>query len=118
TAGESGQSAPAGEMWSVVTESPSITRQRAPAMSSTVPGSREMPSKYGGRRTYVDDGSQAKSSSGGVSSACQRSSPVKTSPYVLRYIAPSTDEAIVASTSAGEGQMSCRYTGPSSPSPS
>jgi hypothetical protein len=37
--------APAGEMWSVVTESPTETRQRAPATSSTVPASRAMPSK-------------------------------------------------------------------------
>src|SRR5581483_3281714 len=50
-AGESGLIEPAGEMWSVVTESPSETRQRAPEMSPTVPGSRDMASKYGGLRT-------------------------------------------------------------------
>ena len=58
-AGESGRIEPAGEMWSVVTESPSMTRQRAPSMSSTVPGSRVMPWKYGGSRTYVESGSQS-----------------------------------------------------------
>ena len=50
-AGLSGLIAPAGEMWSVVTLSPTMTRQRAPATSSTVPGSGDMPSKYGGWRT-------------------------------------------------------------------
>ena len=43
--------APAGEMWSVVTESPSLASTRAPWMSLTGAGSSGMPSKYGGRRT-------------------------------------------------------------------
>ena len=43
--------APAGEMWSVVTESPSMASVRAPWMSSTGAGSAGMPSKYGGLRT-------------------------------------------------------------------
>jgi len=42
---------PAGEMWSVVTESPSIASTRAPAMSVIGAGSAGIPSKYGGRRT-------------------------------------------------------------------
>ena len=50
-AGESVLIAPAGEMWSVVTESPSLASTRAPAMSVTGAGSRAMPSKYGGLRT-------------------------------------------------------------------
>ena len=50
-AGLCGRIAPAGEMWSVVTESPTWTRQRAPRTSSIVPGSFDMPSKYGGCRT-------------------------------------------------------------------
>ena len=95
-------------MWSVVTESPSMTRQRAPLTSSTGPGSRGIPSKYGGCRTYVESGSHANSSPDGVSSERHRSSPVYTSPYALVYISPSTDEAIVWSISAGEGQMSRR----------
>src|SRR2546423_13964826 len=53
-AGESGLIAPAGEMWSVVTESPSLASTRAPAMSVTGDGVADMPSKYGGLRTYVD----------------------------------------------------------------
>jgi hypothetical protein len=36
---------PAGEMWSVVTESPSSASTRAPLMSLTVPGVIVMPSK-------------------------------------------------------------------------
>ncbi len=42
---------PAGEMWSVVTESPSSASTRAPRMSLTAPGVIVMPSKYGGLRT-------------------------------------------------------------------
>ena len=42
---------PAGLMWSVVTESPSFARTRAPSMSSTGVVSIVMPSKYGGFRT-------------------------------------------------------------------
>jgi aconitate hydratase len=50
-AGESFLIAPAGEMWSVVTESPSLASTRAPAMSPTGAGLWVMPSKYGGLRT-------------------------------------------------------------------
>ena len=42
---------PAGEMWSVVTESPNKARQRAPVTSVTGRGVMVMPSKYGGLRT-------------------------------------------------------------------
>ena len=45
---------PAGEMWSVVTLSPSSASTRAPRSSEISCGSAGMPSKYGGRRTYVD----------------------------------------------------------------
>ena len=45
------------------------TRQRAPTMSSTAPGSGGIPSKYVGSRTYVEAGSQAKSSPSGTGSA-------------------------------------------------
>ena len=53
-AGVSGLMLPAGLMWSVVTESPSLASTRAPAMSVTGDGSGAMPSKYGGLRTYVE----------------------------------------------------------------
>src|SRR5438309_504097 len=46
-AGESGLIEPAGEMWSVVTESPSFASTRAPSMSETGSGDAAIPSKYG-----------------------------------------------------------------------
>ena len=39
--------APAGEIWSVVTESPSLAKQRAPSIVGTPGGSALMPSKNG-----------------------------------------------------------------------
>ena len=71
--------APAGLMWSVVTESPSLSSTRAPAMSATGSGSSGMPSKYGGLRTYVESGSQANVAPSGVGSDRHCSSPAKTS---------------------------------------
>ena len=52
-AGLSGRIAPAGEMWSVVTLSPSSASTRAPVIGSTGGGSTGIPSKNGGRFTYV-----------------------------------------------------------------
>ena len=43
--------APAGEMWSVVIESPSTASTRAPSIGSTGSGSGGIPSKKVGRRT-------------------------------------------------------------------
>ncbi len=48
---------PAGEMWSVVTESPTTASTRAPTMSLTAAGSADRPSKNGGRATYVESAS-------------------------------------------------------------
>ena len=42
---------PAGEMWSVVTLSPSIARTRASTTSDSGSGSRPIPSKKGGNAT-------------------------------------------------------------------
>ncbi len=50
-AGLSGLIEPAGLMWSVVTESPSLASTRAPTTSVTGSGRAPMPSKYGGLRT-------------------------------------------------------------------
>ena len=47
-AGESPLMLPAGEMWSVVTLSPSTARQRAPLMGWIGCTSMVIPSKYGG----------------------------------------------------------------------
>ena len=46
-------------MWSVVTESPSTARTRAPSMSRSGAGSAVMPSKNGGLAMYVEPGSHA-----------------------------------------------------------
>ena len=77
-AGDQGTIEPAGEMWSVVTESPSSASTRASTMSAGGAGSIVRPSKYGGRATYVDAGSQSYRSPSGIGSARQRSSPSKT----------------------------------------
>ena len=50
-AGESGLIAPAGLMWSVVVESPTDTRQRAPSIDSIGFGSGDMSTKNGGSWT-------------------------------------------------------------------
>src|ERR671917_170001 len=89
-AGESGLIELAGEMWSVVTESPSLASTRAPAMSVTGEGDWAMPSKYGGLRTYVEEASHSKVSPVGVGSDVQRSSPANTSTYPLRNISAET----------------------------
>src|ERR1700709_2670930 len=67
-AGESALMEPAGEMWSVVTESPSLASTRAPVMSVTGDGSGDIPSKYGGLRTYVESGSHSNVEPVGVGS--------------------------------------------------
>src|SRR3954471_23392719 len=67
-AGESGLIELAGEMWSVVTESPSFASTRAPEMSDTGSGEAAMLSKYGGLRTYVDSSDHSKVWPSGVGS--------------------------------------------------
>jgi hypothetical protein len=47
-AGEDCLIEPAGEMWSVVTESPKMPRARAPVMPAIGPACRLKPSKNGG----------------------------------------------------------------------
>ena len=51
--------APAGEMWSVVIESPSTSSARAPSMSSTGCASRPKSAKNGGSWMYVESASHA-----------------------------------------------------------
>src|SRR3954454_21015493 len=98
-AGESGLIELAGEMWSVVTESPSLASTRAPEMSATGVGSADMPSKYGGLRTYVESSAHANVSPVGVGSDCHCSSPAKTSEYAeLNPVAPIV-EAMTSSIS-------------------
>jgi hypothetical protein len=109
---------PAGEMWSVVTESPSATSTWAPSTSETVPGSVDIPSKYGGCRTYVESGSHANSSDSGAGSAFHSSSPSNTLAYVRANMSPWIAVASVSWISVLDGQTSRRKTGPSAPSPS
>ena len=71
-AGESALMFPAGEIWSVVTESPKIASTRAPEISTTGVGCLGIPSKYGGLRTYVDLASHSKILPVGVASDFQR----------------------------------------------
>ena len=59
---------PAGEMWSVVIESPSIASTRAPVIGRMPGGSIVMPSKYGGFFTYVESSAHAYVSPFGTSS--------------------------------------------------
>ncbi len=110
-AGESSLMAPAGLMWSVVTESPSLASTRAPEMSVTGSGSRVMPSKYGGLRTYVDSGSHSKMSPSGVGSDRHVSSPANTLAYSRVNISLASADATTSWISCGVGQISLRYTG-------
>src|ERR1017187_2969316 len=102
---------PAGEMWSVVTESPSMTRQRAPEISFRGAGSLGMSVKKGGFLTYVEESSQMYVRPLGIFRACQLLSPSKTSPYAFLKCVGFTAVRIASWTSSGVGQMSLRYTG-------
>ncbi len=107
-AGVDGGIEPAGEMWSVVTESPSMASTRAPTTSAGGSGSGCRPSKYGGSRTYVESSSQANRAPVGAAIARQRSSPSQTRAYSVSYISASMEEAIRSRTSSAVGQMSRR----------
>src|SRR5437879_12832009 len=80
-AGLSAGIAPAGEMWSVVTESPSTTRVRASSMSVRCFGREEKLSKYGGSLTYVELLSHWKIGPVGAVICFQCSSPSKMREY-------------------------------------
>src|ERR1035437_5508431 len=97
---------PAGEMWSVVTESPSRARTRAPAMGATASRSAPKPTKNGGKATYVDEPSQRYRSPTGISSAFHSGPPSKTEAYAARNSSPLTADPTVARTSSVDGQTS------------
>ncbi len=107
-AGESGLIELAGEMWSVVTESPSLASTRAPEMSPTGAGSAAMPSKYGGFRTYVESSDHSNVLPVGVGSDCHCSSPAKTSEYAAEKPSAPIACAMTSSISCADGQMSFR----------
>ena len=67
----------------------------------------------------MESGSQAKVSPAGVGSDRHRSSPANTCAYSRVNISGRRQEAMTSPISAGDGQMSRRYTGcPSLPVPS
>src|SRR4030042_6613196 len=110
-AGPSSAMSPAGEIWSVVTESPSTARTRAPRISATGSGSAGRYSKNGGFLTYVEAGSQAKHSDFGTGSFFHASSPVNPEAYSLRNISGETADRTAPVISPGDGQISRRNTG-------
>ncbi len=59
----------------------------------------------------MESSAQANVSPVGVGSDCQASSPANTSAYREANISASIDASITDWTSAGDGQMSLRYTG-------
>src|SRR2546421_11995459 len=98
--------APAGEMWSVVTESPTHTRTRAPEIGCNSAGDAVMPSRNGGSWMYVDDGSHWYSSPTAVSSDRHRESPSKI--FANRFVKNSglIASAVRRATSSADGQIS------------
>ena len=80
-AGPSGWITPAGEMWSVVIESPNTASVRMPVMSVRSCGSAGIPVKNGGWRTYVESACQSIVSPVGAERARQCSSPSQIAPY-------------------------------------
>src|SRR5439155_25822277 len=97
-------------MWSVVTESPTITSTRAFSMSRT---SRASPIslKNGGSCTYVDESSHWNIAPVGEGIDFQYSSPSKIFPYSVVYMSTLIDDSMTAFTSSWVGQMSLRNTG-------
>src|SRR3954463_9279297 len=108
---------PAGEMWSVVIESPNMLSARAPVIGRIPGGVSVIPSKKGGFLTYVESTSHAYRSPSGTGRLRQLSSPWKTFEYCALNISAFTERRISSSTSFGAGQMSRRKTGPSLPTP-
>src|SRR3970040_2232972 len=110
-AGPSSAMSPAGEMWSVVTESPSTASTRAPEIFPTGSGAPGRSSKNGGFLTKVEEGSHEKHSDFGTGSFFHVSSPANTPAYSLRNISGSTADRTASVISRGDGQISWRNTG-------
>jgi hypothetical protein len=110
-AGLSSAISPAGEMWSVVTESPNTARTRRPERSFMDAGLGERFMKNGGSLTYVEDGTHAKHSSFGMGSPFHSSSPSNTAAYSFRNMSAPTEERTASVISSGVGQISRSMTG-------
>ena len=98
---------PAGEMWSVVIESPSFARTLAPSML-LMQGSSMMSSKNGGLRMYVDSGSQWNRGDSSAGTASHLAEPLKMSLYFDTYTERVTYSSMSFWTSQSSGQMSFR----------
>src|SRR6266567_1389170 len=98
--------APAGEMWSVVTESPRMHSTRAPSTSVSAAGLAWKPSKYGGSFTYVEPESHWKIGPVGADIVFQCSSPSKIREYSRLNISCFTHLWMTELTSSCDGQSS------------
>ena len=99
--------APAGEMWSVVMESPSLARTLALLML-LISGSSSISSKNGGLRMYVESGSHLNSGESSQGTASHLADPLKMSLYFDTYTARVTNCSVSSWISQSEGQMSLR----------
>jgi hypothetical protein len=99
---------PAGEMWSVVTESPRRARHFAPCTSASAGGALGMSVKNGGLRTYVDFSSHTKVLPCGTSSLRHTASPSNTLAYSRVYCSGFTAARMVSTISWFDGHRSRR----------
>src|SRR6202521_1346754 len=103
--------APAGEMWSVVTESPSTASTRAPSISVSDFGCGPKSTKYGGSLTYVDLSSHWKIGPVGADIVFQCSSPSKIFEYSRLNMSCCTQAVTTLLTSSCDGHSSESITG-------
>ena len=106
-ASDSAEKAPAGEMWSVVMESPSLARHLALEML-LISGSSNMSSKKGGFLMYVEASSHPKRGESSHSTASHLADPLKMSLYFEMNVALVTYCSVSFWISSSEGQMSLR----------
>ena len=106
-ASESAANAPAGEMWSVVIESPSLARHLALLMLF-ISGSSKMSSKNGGFLMYVEFSSQEKRGESLHLTASHLSDPLKMFLYFETKVLLVTYSSTSFSISQSAGQMSLR----------
>ena len=110
--------APAGEIWSVVTESPNLPITLKPLSGSILPGSLDNPWKNVGFWIYVELGSKSYNGSSVTSISFHISLLWYTFLYSSKNSSGVTTLSTVSETSCIEGQMSCKYTSlPSLPLP-
>src|SRR5688500_3726845 len=101
---------PAGLMWSVVTESPTLTSTRAAPIDLIAPGTFGMSTKNGGSWMYVLASSQVYRSPVPPRTCCHSGGPDDAWLYSVTNISGVIEAAIVSEISFCDGQMSFRYT--------